>query len=76
MQNLFEKNVNSKKYKDKIKVPCRIFVTFGDKIVRNLWFQIWNMLEAELKREISYGKVKHKHVTGLDLNVIALLTCI
>ena len=58
MQSLFEKNVNSKRYKDDLKVPIRNSVTFGDKSVRVLGPHIWNMLPAELKRETSYGKFK------------------
>ena len=53
MQSLFEKNVNSKRYKDDLKVPIRNSVTFGDKSVRVLEPHIWNMLPAELKRETS-----------------------
>ena len=34
MQSLFENNVNSKRYKDDLKVATRKFVTFGDKSVR------------------------------------------
>ena len=64
MQSLFQKNVNSKKHQDKIKVPIRMCVTYGDKSVRNLGFHIQNMLQAELKRETSYGKVKCKHITN------------
>ena len=33
-------------------------VTFGDKSVRVLGPQIWDILPAELKRETSYGKFK------------------
>ena len=47
MQSLFEKNVNSKRYKDDLKVPIRNFVTLGDKSARVLGPQIWNMLPAE-----------------------------
>ena len=53
MQILFEKNVNSKRYKDDLKVPIRNSVTFGDKSVRVLGSHIWNMLPAELKRKTS-----------------------
>ena len=60
MQSLLEKNVNSKRYKDDLKVPMRNSVTFGDKSVRVLGSHIWNMLPAELKRETSYGKLKTK----------------
>ena len=60
MQSLFEKNVSSKRYKDGLKVPIRNSVTFRDKSVRVLGPHIWNMLPAELKREISYGKFKTK----------------
>ena len=56
MQSLFEKNVNSKRYKDDFKAPIRNSVTFRDKIIRVLGSHIWNMLPAELKRETSYGK--------------------
>ena len=52
IQSLFEKNVNSKRYKDDLKVPIRSSVMFGDKSVRVLGPHIWNMLPAELKREI------------------------
>ena len=58
MQGLFEKNVNSKRYKDDLKVPFQNSVTFGDKSVRVLGPHIWNMLPAELKRETSYRKFK------------------
>ena len=58
MQSLFEKNVNSKRYKDDLKVPIRNSVTFGDKSVGVFGPHIWNMLPAELKRETSYGKFK------------------
>ena len=58
MQNLFEKNVNSKRYKDDLTGSVRNSLTFGDKNVRVLGPHIWNMLPAELKREASYGKFK------------------
>ena len=58
MQGLFEKNANSKRYNDNLKVSIRNFVTFGDQIVRVLGPHIWNMLPSELKRETSYGKFK------------------
>ena len=58
MQSLFEKNVNSKRYKDDLKVPIRNSVMFGDKNVRVLGSHICNMLPAELKRETSYAKFK------------------
>ena len=60
MQSLFEKNVNSKRYKDDLKVPIRNSVTFGDVIVSVsvLGPYIWNKLPAELKRETPYGKFK------------------
>ena len=58
MQSLLEKNENFKKYKDNLKVPIRNSVTFGDKIVRILGPHIWNMVPAELKRKVSYGKFK------------------
>ena len=58
MQSLFEKNVNSKRYKDDLKVPIRNSVMFGDKNVRVLGPHIWNMLPAALKRETSYAKFK------------------
>ena len=58
MQSLFEKNVNSKRYKDDLKVPIRNSVTFGDKSVRVLGPHIWNMLSGELKRETSGRKFK------------------
>ena len=58
MQSLFEKNVNSKRYRDDLKLPIRNSVTFGDKSVRVLGPHIWNMLPAEIKRETSYGKFK------------------
>ena len=34
MQSLFEKNVNSKRYKDDNKVPIRNSITFEDKSIR------------------------------------------
>ena len=34
MQRLFEKNVDSKRFKDNIKVPIRNFVTFEIKVYR------------------------------------------
>ena len=58
MLSLFEKNVNSKRYRDDLKLPIRNSVTFGDKSVRVLGPHIWNMLPAEIKRETSYGKFK------------------
>ena len=58
MQSLFEKNVNSKRYKDDLKVRIRNTVTFRDKNVRVLGPHIGNMLPPELKRETSYGKFK------------------
>ena len=58
MQSLFEKNVNSKRYKNVLKIPIQNSVTFGDKNVIVLGPHIWNMLPAELKRETSYGKFK------------------
>ena len=58
MQGLFEKNVNSKRCKDDLKVPFQNSVTFGDKSLRVLGPHIWNMLPAELKRETSYRKFK------------------
>ena len=36
LQSLFEKNVNSKRHKDDLRVPVRNSVTFGDKSVRVL----------------------------------------
>ena len=60
MQSLFEKNVNSKRYKDDLKVPIQNSVTFGDKSVRVLGPHIWNMLPGELKRETSYRKFKRQ----------------
>ena len=50
MQSLFEKNVNSKSYKDDLKVPIGNSVMFGNKVVRVLGPHIWNMLP--------YGKFK------------------
>ena len=58
MQSLFEKNVNSKRYKDDLKVPIQNSITFGDKSARVLGPHIWNMLPAELNRETSYEKFK------------------
>ena len=58
MQSLFEKNVNSKRYKDDLKVLIQKSITFGDKSVRVLGPHIWNMLPAELKRETLYEKFK------------------
>ena len=58
MQSLFEKNVNSKRYKDDLQVPIRNSVTSGDKSVRVLGTHIWNMLPAELRRETSSAKFK------------------
>ena len=58
MQSLFEKNVNSKRYKDDLQVPIRNSVTSGDKSVRVLGTHIWNMLPAELRREASSAKSK------------------
>ena len=58
MQSLFEKNINSKRYKDDLKIPIRNSVTFGEKSARDLGPHIWNMLPAELKPEASYGKLK------------------
>ena len=50
-QSLLEKNLNSKGYKDDLKVPIRNSVTFGDKSVRVLVLCICNILPAELKRK-------------------------
>ena len=58
MQSLFEKNINSKRYKNDLKVPIRNSVTFGERSARDLGPHIWNMLPAELKPEASYGKLK------------------
>ena len=52
-KSLFENTVNSKRYKDDLKVPIQNSVTFGDKNVRVLGPHIWNMLPAELKGETS-----------------------
>ena len=62
MQSLFEKNINSKRYKDDLKVAIRNSVTFGEKSARVLGPHIWNMLPAELKREASYGKLKTQNI--------------
>ena len=64
MQSLFEKIVNSKRYKDGLKVPIRNSVTFGDKSLRVIGPHIWNMLPAELKKETSYGKFNPKTAGG------------
>ena len=53
-----KKNVESKTYKDDVKVPIRNSVTFGNKSIRVLGHHIWNVLPAELKRETSYRKFK------------------
>ena len=58
MQSLFEANVNSKRYKDDLKVPIQNSVSFGGKSVSVLGPQIRNMLPAELKRETPHGKFK------------------
>ena len=58
VQSLFKKNVESKTYKDDVKVPIRNSVTFGNKSIRVLCHHIWNVLPAELKRETSYRKFK------------------
>ena len=47
MQSLFEKNVNSKRYKNELKVPIQNFATFGDKSIRVLRPHIWNILPAK-----------------------------
>ena len=61
MQSLFEKIVNSKRYKDGLKVPIiRNSLTFGDKSLRVIGPHIWNMLPSELKKETSYGKFNPK----------------
>ena len=52
MQSLFGNRVNSKRRKDDLKVTFGNSITFGDKSVRLLGALIWNMLPAELKREI------------------------
>ena len=57
-EKFIEKNVNSKIYKDDLRVPNRNSVTFGDKRIRDLEPRIWNMLPAELKRKKSYRKFK------------------
>ena len=41
MQILFEKNINSKRYKDNFKIPIQNFVTFGDKSLRV--FRAWHL---------------------------------
>ena len=48
MQSLFEKNINSKRYKDDLKVPIRNSVTFGERSARDLGPHIWNMLPADI----------------------------
>ena len=58
MQSLLEKNLNSKGCKDDLKVFIQKFFTFGEKSVMVLVSHIWNMLPAELKREISYREFK------------------
>ena len=52
MQRLFKKNLNSKRYRDDLKVSIRNSATFRDKSVRVLGPHMWNTLPAELKREI------------------------
>ena len=69
MQNLFEKNVNSKRYKDDLKLPIR---NSEIKSVRVLGSHIWNTLPAGLKRGRSYGKFKTQICNGLELNVTIL----
>ena len=64
MQSLFEKIVNSKRYKDDLKVPIRNSVTYGDKSLRVIGPHIWNMLPPELKKETSYGKFNPKTAGG------------
>ena len=59
-QSLFEKNANSKRYKDDLKVHIRNSVTFRDRSVRVLGPHIWYTLPGELKRDTSYGKFKTK----------------
>ena len=58
MQSSFEKNVNSKRQKDSLKVPIGSSSMFGDKSIRVSGSHISNMLPAGLKRETSYGKFK------------------
>ena len=58
MQSLFEKNINSKRYRDDFEVPIQNSVTFRDKSVKVLGTYIWNLSSAELKREKSYRKFK------------------
>ena len=58
MQILFEKNENSKRYKDDLQVPIQNSLTFGDKSARVLGRHIWNMLPGMLKRETTYRKLK------------------
>ena len=58
LQSLFEKNKNSLRYKDDLKVPIQSSVTFRDKSVRVLGPRIWNMLPAKLKRKTLYRKFK------------------
>ena len=64
MQSLFEKIVNSKRYKDDLKVPIQNSVTFGDKTLNVIGPHIWNMLPPELKKETSYGKFNPKTAGG------------
>ena len=52
MQSLLGNRVNSKRRKDDLKITIGNSITFGDKTVRLLGALIWNMLPAELKREI------------------------
>ena len=44
MQSLLEKNLNSKGYKDDLKVSIQNFFTFGEKSVMVLVSHIWNIL--------------------------------
>ena len=75
MQRLFEKNVNSKRYKVDLKAPIRNSVTFGDKCIRVSGPHIWNMLGAELKEKHTEN-LKHKLTIGLGLNATAALASI
>ena len=70
MQSLFEKNVNSKRYKDDLKLPIQ---NSEIKSVTVLGSHIWNILPAGLKRGRSYGKFKTQisNWFGVKCNYIA-----
>ena len=54
MKNLFAKREVSKRRKNKLEIPNRNTVKYGDKGIRSLGPHIWNGLPEEIKNENSY----------------------